>query len=57
MAQRVSRFMAGTLRPGEWLRGVQAISSVIEQKYLVLDLDDVRNGVLPEGSERPLSRR
>ncbi len=50
MAHRVSRFMAGSLRPGEWLRGVQAISSVIEQKYLVLDLDDVRNGVLPEGA-------
>jgi hypothetical protein len=50
MAHRVSRFMAGSLRPGEWLRGVQAISSVIEQKYLVLDLDEVRNGVLPEGA-------
>lgn len=49
MAHRVHRFMAGSLRPGEWLRGVQAISSVIEQKYLVLDLDDVANGVLPEG--------
>ena len=50
MAQRVHRFMAGSLRPGEWLRGVQAISSVIEQKFLVLDLDDVTNGVLPEGA-------
>ncbi|MGR7995817.1 hypothetical protein [Xanthobacter sp. ZOL 2024] len=50
MAQRVHRFMAGTLRPGEWLRGVQAISSVIEQKYLVLDLDDVANGMLPDGA-------
>ena len=50
MAHRVSRFMAGSLRPGEWLRGVQAINSVIVQKYLVLDLDDVRNGVLPEGA-------
>lgn len=50
MAQRVHRFIAGSLRPGEWLRGVQAISSVIEQKFLVLDLDDVKNGVLPEGA-------
>jgi phosphatidylserine/phosphatidylglycerophosphate/cardiolipin synthase-like enzyme len=50
MAQRVSHFMAGSLRPGEWLRGVQAISSVIERKFLVLDLNDVKNGVLPEGA-------
>lgn len=54
MAQRVSRFMAGTLRPGEWLRGVQAISSVIEQRYLVLDLDDVRNSILPPGASERL---
>jgi hypothetical protein len=50
MAQRVHRFIVGSLRPGEWLRGVQAISSVIEQRFLVLDLDDVRSGVLPEGA-------
>lgn len=50
MAQRVHHFIAGSLRPGEWLRGVQAISSVIEQKFLVLDLEDVTNGVLPEGA-------
>lgn len=54
MAQRVNRFMAGTLRPGEWLRGVQAISSVIEQRYLVLDLNDVRNSVLPPGASEQL---
>jgi PLD-like domain len=56
MAQRVSHFMAGSLRPGEWLRGVQAISSVIERKFLVFDLDDVKNGVLPEGASDHLIR-
>lgn len=56
MVQRVSHFMAGALRAGEWLRGVQAISSVIERKFLVLDLDDVRNGVLPEGASGQLVR-
>lgn len=50
MAGRVANYMARSLRAGEWLRGVQAISSVIEQRYLQLDLDDVRNGVLPEGT-------
>lgn len=50
MAERVGRFMASSLRRGEWLRGVQAVSSVIEQKYLILDLDDVRNDVFPEGA-------
>lgn len=50
MADRVNRFMAPMLRAGEWMRGVQAISSVIEQRYLVLDLADVQNGVLPEGA-------
>lgn len=54
MAQRVSRFMGGSLRPGEWLRGVQAIGSVIEQKYLVLDLDDMRNDVFPIGASGQL---
>jgi hypothetical protein len=55
LAERVTEFMAGTLRPGEWLRGVQAISSVIEQKYVVLDLADVRNGILPDGASDELS--
>jgi hypothetical protein len=56
MAQRVNRFMTGTLRPGEWLRGVQAISSVIEQKYLILDLDDVKNDIFPSGASDVLVR-
>ena len=56
MAQRVNRFMTGTLRPGEWLRGVQAISSVIEQKYLILDLDHVKNGIFPPGASDVLVR-
>ncbi|MEO5868032.1 MAG: hypothetical protein ABIS14_05855 [Sphingomonas sp.] len=50
MVDRVNRFMAPMLRAGEWMRGVQAISSVIEQRYLVLDLADIENGVLPEGA-------
>lgn len=56
MADRVNRFMAPMLRAGEWMRGVQAISSVIEQRYLVLDLADVQNGVLPEGASDHLAR-
>ena len=57
MAQLVNRFMTGTLRPGEWLRGVQAISSVIEQKYLILDLDDVKNDIFPPGASDVLVGR
>jgi len=56
MAQRVSDFMAGSLRPGEWLRGVQAVSSVIEQKYLVIDLDGANGLTLPEGASDRLAR-
>ena len=41
---------------GEWLRGVRAINSVIERKFLVIELDDVRNGVLPEGASDQLVR-
>jgi hypothetical protein len=56
MAKRVTQFVAGMLRPGEWLRGVQAISSVLERKYLVIDLNDVKDGVMPEGASDHLVR-
>ncbi|SFP09956.1 Phosphatidylserine/phosphatidylglycerophosphate/cardiolipin synthase [Cohaesibacter marisflavi] len=54
MMQRVSQFLAGTLRPGEWLRGVQANSSFLERKFLVLNLDDVNDGILPQGASDQL---
>lgn len=50
MMQRVNEFMVGMLRPGEWLRGVQANSSFLEAKFLVLDLDEVGAGVFPQGT-------
>jgi hypothetical protein len=56
MAARVSRFVAGMLRPGEWLRGVQTVSAVLERKYLAVDLDDVKDGLLPEGASEELIR-
>ena len=54
MAARVIQFVAGMLRPGEWLRGVQTINSVLERKYLAIDLNDVKNGLLPEGASQDL---
>ncbi|WP_342029934.1 hypothetical protein [Devosia insulae] len=54
MLQRVGRFMNGTLRPGEWLRGVKTVSSVLERKYLVIDLEEVRDGVMPIGASPQL---
>ncbi|WP_024577599.1 MULTISPECIES: hypothetical protein [unclassified Afipia] len=54
MAARVTQFVAGMLRPGEWLRGVQTINSVLERKYLAIDLNDVKNGLLPEGASQDL---
>ncbi|MCJ2138086.1 hypothetical protein MKK69_29240 [Methylobacterium sp. J-026] len=54
MALQVGRFMAGTLRPGEWLRGVRAVNSVLRRGYLKLELDDVRNGVFPKGASDEL---
>lgn len=56
MAARVTQLVAGMLRPGEWLRGVQTINSVLERKYLAIDLNDVKNGVLPEGTSPDLIR-
>ena len=50
MMQRVNEFMVGMLRPGEWLRGVQANSSFLEAKFLVLDLDEIGAGVFPQGA-------
>jgi hypothetical protein len=54
MAGRVTQLVAGMLRPGEWLRGVQTINSVLERKYLAIDLNDVKNGLLPEGASQDL---
>lgn len=56
MAGRVTQFVAGMLRPGEWLRGVQTINSVLERKYLAIELNDVKNGLLPEGATQDLIR-
>lgn len=56
MAHRVSRFVSGTLRPGEWLRGVQATTSVIERKYLEIDLNDLKDGMVLEGATEQLIR-
>ena len=56
MAARVHQFLAGMLRPGEWLRGVQTINSVLERKFLAVELNDVKNGVLPEGASQDLVR-
>lgn len=50
MMQRVNEFMVDMLRPGEWLRGVQANSSFLETRFLVLDLDEARAGVFPQGA-------
>ena len=54
MAVRVTQLVAGMLRPGEWLRGVQTINSVLERKYLAIELNDVKNGLLPEGASQDL---
>lgn len=54
MALQVGRFMAGTLRPGEWMRGVRAVNSVLRRGYVRLELDDVRNGVFPKGASDEL---
>lgn len=54
MMQRVTTFMAGMLRPGEWLRGVKANSSYLERKFLVIDLNDVKDGATPPGASEAL---
>jgi ferredoxin len=54
MGERIVEFVARMLRPGEWLRGMQTINSVLERKYLAIDLNDVKNGLLPEGASQDL---
>ncbi|RIY03758.1 hypothetical protein D3218_03205 [Aureimonas flava] len=54
MALRVGRHMAGSMRPGEWLRGVTAINSVLRRVYLKIDLTDVRNGIFPKNASEEL---
>jgi hypothetical protein len=56
MAERVTQFVAGMLRPGEWLRGVQTINSVLERKYLAIELKDVKSSLLPGGASQDLIR-
>jgi phosphatidylserine/phosphatidylglycerophosphate/cardiolipin synthase-like enzyme len=56
MVARVTQFVADMLRPGEWLRGVQTINSVLERKYLAIDLNDMKSGLLPEGASQDLIR-
>ncbi|HWV44576.1 MAG TPA: hypothetical protein VN039_00885, partial [Nitrospira sp.] len=54
MLTHVTQYMSDLLRPGEWVRGVKTISSVIQRKYVVIDLDDIAKGVIPEGSSETL---
>jgi len=54
MEARVTHFVGGMLRPGEWMRGVRAVNSVLERKYLAIDLNDVKNGLFPEGASQEL---
>jgi hypothetical protein len=54
MAARVTQFVASMLRPGEWLRGVQTINSVLERRYLAIELNDVKNSLIPEGASQDL---
>ncbi|MEO4001723.1 hypothetical protein [Mesorhizobium sp. CAU 1732] len=54
MAQRVSHFVSESLRPGEWLRGVRTTSSVMEKKFLEINLDAFKAGEIPEGASTDL---
>ena len=54
MSLRVGRLMASSLRPGEWLRGVRAVNSVLRRGFLRIDLDKARNGVFPKGASDEL---
>lgn len=56
MAGRVQALVAGQLRPGEWMRGVRTINSVIQKTFVVFDLDEVRDGLFPEGTSDELRR-
>jgi hypothetical protein len=52
MVHRITQFVP--LRPGEWLRGVRTTSSVIERKYLEIDLQAFNQGRIPEGASPKL---
>lgn len=52
MIQRITQFVP--LRPGEWLRGVRTTSSVIERRYLEIDLRAFNQGRIPEGASPKL---
>ncbi|RWX74852.1 hypothetical protein EPK99_23450 [Neorhizobium lilium] len=54
MAHRVSQFVSQSLRPGEWLRGVRTTGSVMEKKFLEIDLAAFKRGEIPEGASANL---
>ena len=56
MASRAVRFMTGSLRPGEWLRGARSVNSSVSRRYIEIDLNDVRDGLFPQGSSPDLIR-
>ncbi len=54
MAHRVSQFVSQSLRPGEWLRGVRTTGSVMEKKFLEIDLGAYKRGEIHEGASDSL---
>ncbi|GGA65282.1 phospholipase D-like domain-containing protein [Pelagibacterium lentulum] len=52
MVHRITQFVP--LRPGEWLRGIRTTSSVIERKFLEIDLQAYSEGKVPDGASEDL---
>lgn len=54
MAARIVDFVSSMLRLGETFRGVRTLNSVLEPKHLLFNLDDIRQGMYPEGATADL---
>lgn len=54
MSARVADHIEKSLRPGEWLRGVQTVGSVLRKCYVEVDIAAVNEGIFPDGSSQAL---
>lgn len=56
MEQRVRTMLSGSLRPGESFAGVRQVHSIIEPRYVQIDLEEAKEGRFPEGSSENLEK-
>lgn len=50
MSSKIADHFEKTLRPGEWLRGVETVGAVLRRCYVGIEMNDIRDGIFPDGA-------